>query len=74
MLDCSELELRRRYMLIQDAIDGISNHDCLGLLMGCVGQIISGYGKYDDARAEGSVVGGLQTATNRPSDETAPCP
>jgi len=28
----------------------------------------------EDARAEGNVVGGLQTATNRPSDETAPCP
>jgi hypothetical protein len=31
-------------------------------------------GEYKIARAEGNVEGGLQTATNRPSDETAPCP
>lgn len=42
-MDEREKDMRRRFGLINEALDGLSNHDKFGLIGGKVGFILAGY-------------------------------
>ena len=45
MSDNKCLDLKGRFDAVGDALDGLSPHDCFGLLMGYIGMLITGYTK-----------------------------